>query len=330
MTAHLTENMAGTRDLAAVELTLRVADRRLGAAGVVVLEFENPSDEPLPQWSPGAHIDLVLGPGLVRQYSLCGDPAERGSWRIAVLRELSGRGGSARVHDSVHAGNLVTVRGPRNHFTFEAAERYVFIAGGIGITPLLPMIAAAESTGADWILHYGGRSRSTMAFVDDLEAQYGPRVRVRAMDAGGPLDLDAVLGTPCRDTLVYCCGPEGLLAAVEQRCLSWPSGALHVERFAARPTDPSAVDTPFEVKLAATGITLEVPVDRTLLEVVRGAGVAVPSSCEEGTCGTCETTVLAGCPDHRDSLLTDEEKEAGETMMLCVSRCLGTRLVLDL
>ncbi len=169
-----------------------------------------------------------------------------------------------------------------------------------------------------------------MAFVDDLEAQYGPRVRVRAMDAGGPLDLDAVLGTPCRDTLVYCCGPEGLLAAVEQRCLSWPSGALHVERFAARPTDPSAVDTPFEVKLAATGITLEVPVDRTLLEVVRGAGVAVPSSCEEGTCGTCETTVLAGCPDHRDSLLTDEEKEAGETMMLCVSRCLGTRLVLDL
>lgn len=313
-----------------LDLQLCVADRRVAADGVVVVTLEDAAGAPLPPWSPGAHVDLLLAPGLVRQYSLCGDPSDARRWQVAVLHEPSGRGGSAHVHDRLDVGSAVQVRGPRNHFLLVEAPRYIFIAGGIGITPLLAMIAAAQAAGADWVLHYGGRSRASMAFLAELEALYGTRVALRTMDVDGPLDLDAALGSARADTLVYCCGPEGLLAAVEQRCASWPAASLHVERFAARPLDPNAVDRPFEVQLATTGVQLTVPADRTLLEVVREAGVVVPSSCEEGTCGTCETVVLAGRPDHRDALLTEAEKLANETMMLCVSRSLDGRLVLDL
>ncbi|PRX43884.1 ferredoxin-NADP reductase [Prauserella shujinwangii] len=312
------------------ERELVLAHREPVADGVVCLTLRAPDGGPLPAWAPGAHLDLLLAEGLERQYSLCGDPADTGAYTVAVLREPEGRGGSAFVHDRLAEGDTVRVRGPRNHFPLEASARYLFLAGGIGITPIVPMVAEAEARGADWLLVYGGRSRSSMAFADALAAEYGDRVRLHPLDECGPLPLDEVLGTPHPGTAVYCCGPEPLLAAVEQRCVAWGPGALHVERFAPKADADAGPRVAFEVELAVSGRTLPVPPGRSILEVVEDAGVPVLSSCREGTCGTCETEVRAGVPDHRDSLLTDEERAAGETMMICVSRSCGPRLVLEL
>ncbi|MGW0816298.1 PDR/VanB family oxidoreductase [Streptomyces viridiviolaceus] len=304
-----------------------VVDRRETAAdGVLVLTLRHPLGEPLPGWEPGAHVDVVLGPGLERQYSLCGDPADRSVWRIAVLREPEGRGGSVRLHDQVGVGDKVRVRGPRNHFRLEPAARYRFVAGGIGITPILPMLAAAEESGAEWTLLYGGRSRRSMAFAGELE-RYGDRVTIAPEDESGLLDLGPVLDDVSDGTLVYCCGPGPLLDAVEELC---PPGILRVERFRPKERERSDADTEFEVELARSGRTVTVAPDVSVLDAVRAAGVEVLYSCTEGTCGTCETDVVEGTPDHRDSVLTDEERAAGETMLICVSRCRGKRLVLDL
>jgi ferredoxin-NADP reductase len=307
------------------EAELVIGERKLAADGVLALTLRHPLGEELPVWEPGAHIDVVLGPGLERQYSLCGDPADRGGWRIAVLREPDGRGGSAHVHEHLGQGDKVRVRGPRNHFRLEPAPRYRFIAGGIGITPILPMLATAEAAGAEWTLLYGGRTRRSMAFTEEL-GRFGDRVTVAPQDETGLLDLASVLGDAPDGTLVYCCGPGPLLDAVEERC---PSGVLHVERFQPKEQE-TGDDTEFEIKLAQSGRTLTVPPDVSVLDAVRSAGVEVLYSCTEGTCGTCETDVLEGEPDHRDSVLTDEERDCGETMMICVSRCRGKRLVLDL
>ena len=315
------------------EADLVVSARSEEAAGVVSLTLRHPSGDPLPVWEPGAHVDLLLPGGLTRQYSLCGDPVDRAAWQVAVLREPAGRGGSSHVHDQLTEGAAVRVRGPRNHFALRAALRYLFIAGGIGITPVLPMLAAAEAAGADWTLLYGGRSRDSMAFLDRLaELDPGGRVRVAPQDETGLLDLASYLGEPAPDTLVYCCGPGPLLDAVEQQCggSDWPSGTLHVERFTARAVDPDAVSESFELVLRQSGLTLSVPSDRSILSAVQDAGVQVLYSCTEGTCGTCETEIVEGEADHRDSVLTAEEQAANETLMICVSRCRGSRLVLDL
>jgi ferredoxin-NADP reductase len=317
------------------ERELVVAHKATAADGVIVLDLREPAGAPLPGWQAGAHIDLLLRPGLVRQYSLCGDPAEAWTWRIAVLRDTSGRGGSRYVHDSLPEGCAVRARGPRNHFALEPAGRYLFIAGGIGITPILPMLAAAEAAGTPWTLTYGGRTRASMAFRDELRSRYGDRVVLQPQDELGLLDLDELLGEPSAGTLVYCCGPEPLLAAVESRCARWPEGALHVERFAPRPAElepagPAAAAEAFEVELARSGMLIRVSAETSILRAVEAAGVQVLSSCTEGICGTCETAVLGGVPDHRDSLLTPAERAAGDTMMICVSRSATPRLVLDL
>jgi ferredoxin-NADP reductase len=307
-----------------------VVDRRTMATDdVVALQLRATGPEALPEWSPGAHIDLVGPTGITRQYSLCGDTSDRHTWRIAVLREEAGRGGSAAIHETLREGDPVRVRGPRNHFHLAASPRYLFIAGGVGITPLLPMIAQAEASGADWRLVYGGRTRTSMAFRDELAA-YGDRVLLQPQDEVGLLHLDGFLTTPQPETLVYSCGPEALLTAVEQRCSGWPSGALRLERFAPEVIERSGEERAFEVVLERHGVTVTVPPDRSILEAVVEAGVNVLSSCQEGTCGTCETAVLEGTPEHRDSVLTPEEQAANEFMMICVSRCRGERLVLDL
>lgn len=299
------------------------------ADGVVALVLEDPQGRLLPPWEPGAHVDLLLDGAPTRQYSLCGDPRDRASYRLGVLRDPAGRGGSVHVHDRLAVGDTVRVRGPRNHFPLAPAPAHLFIAGGIGITPILPMLAAAERAGTPWRLVYGGRHRASMAFLEELSA-YGDRVSVQPQDEVGLLDLDALLGEPVPGTAVHCCGPEPLLAAVEQRCAGWPPGSLHVERFAPRPqTDPVPAEA-FEVELAKTGLVLTVPPDRSILEVVEQAGVGVLSSCSEGTCGTCETAVLDGTPDHRDSVLDESERAAGDCLMICVSRSCSPRLVLDL
>jgi ferredoxin-NADP reductase len=209
------------------------------------------------------------------------------------------------------------------------APRYVFIAGGIGITPILPMAEAAQAAGADWKMLYGGRSRGSMAFLDQLSG-YGERVRLCPQDEAGLLPLESILARPQNDTLVYCCGPEPLLRAVEQLCESWPRGSLHIERFAAKAikAEPGG-DREFEVVLQRSGLTLTVPADRSILDAVEGARVGnVLSSCRNGICGTCEVGVLEGSPDHRDSVLTEAEQE--DAMMICISRSHSPRLVLDL
>ncbi|MFJ2813062.1 MULTISPECIES: PDR/VanB family oxidoreductase [unclassified Streptomyces] len=295
------------------------------ADDVLVLTLRHPLDDTLPDWEPGAHIDVLLGPGLERQYSLCGDPTDRTQWRVAVLREAAGRGGSAYVHGQLGPGDKVRVRGPRNHFRLEPAPAYRFVAGGIGITPILPMLAAAQASGAAWTLLYGGRTRRSMAFTGEL-GRYGERVTVAPQDECGLLDLASALDDLPAGALVYCCGPGPLLDAVEERC---PQGRLRVERF--RPKDrPDGENGSFEVELARSGRSVAVAPEVSVLDAVRAAGVEVLFSCTEGTCGTCETDVLDGEPDHRDSVLTDEERASGETMMICVSRCRGGRLVLDL
>ncbi|MFI6344352.1 PDR/VanB family oxidoreductase [Streptomyces sp. NPDC050560] len=309
-----------------------VARRETVADGVVRLTLTRPDGAPVPPWKPGAHVDLLLGPGLERQYSLCGDPGDRSALRVAVLREPDGRGGSRHVHETLTEGAAVGVRGPRNNFPLVTADRYLFVAGGIGITPLLPMIAEVAASCTPWRLVYGGRTRASMAFATELTAMYGDLVELCPQDETGLLDLAALL-TPAReDTAVYCCGPEPLLAAVEERCAGWPQGALHTERFAPKPADASATagDGSFEVELTASGLTLTVPPGRSVLETVEEAGVPVLSSCREGICGTCETDVVAGEVDHRDSLLTPEERAANDIMFICVSRCRSGRLVLDL
>ncbi|MET7594436.1 PDR/VanB family oxidoreductase [Streptomyces sp. NPDC005481] len=308
------------------ETEVVVARRESVADGVLALTLRRPDGAELPAWEPGAHIDVVLGPGLERQYSLCGDPADRHGWRIAVLREPAGRGGSDHVHARLGEGDGVRVRGPRNHFPLEPAPRYRFVAGGIGITPILPMLAAAERAGAEWTLLYGGRTHASMAFTGEL-ARYGDRVRIVPQDESGLLDLAGGLAGPPDGTLVYCCGPGPLLDAVEELC---PAERLRVERFSPKTPEVAGEDGPFEVVLERSGRTLTVTAGVSVLDAVRAAGVEVLYSCTEGTCGTCETDVLEGVPDHRDSVLTEEERAAGETMLICVSRCRGKRLVLDL
>ncbi|GCD96008.1 PDR/VanB family oxidoreductase [Embleya hyalina] len=309
-------------------MQLSVRQIRWEAAGVVSLILVDPLGQDLPGWQPGAHIDLTVGDGSVRQYSLCGDPADRKSYRVGVLREADGRGGSRFIHDELRVGALIDAAGPRNHFPFDPPSRIRFVAGGIGITPLLPMIREAECRGLDWKLTYGGRSRASMAFLDELDSS---RVHVHPADEAGPIDLDTALGDPCGDTAVYTCGPGRLLDAVEERASSWPRGALHLERFSAPPAAvPVAGDVPFEVVAKRTGITVNVPADGTILKALEDAGVSTLSSCSEGICGACETLVVEGEPDHRDHVLTEEEKQSGEYIMICVSRACTKRIVLDI
>lgn len=314
----------------AVELDLVVARRTDEAHGVVSLELRRPDGGPLPRWTPGAHIDLVLTSGLIRQYSLCSTPLDRQMWRVSVLHVPDGRGGSGQIHDTVHEGTTVRVRGPRNRFPLLFAPSYLFIAGGIGITPILPMLEQAERQGSDWELVYGGRSLQSMAFRDELVKRYPSRTRLLPHDQTGKLDLDAFLGTPRPGALVYCCGPESLLSAVEERCAAWPDGTLHLERFAAdEPVSPLRTEA-FQVELAKTGITVTVPPDSSALEAIEKAGIEVSSSCRKGTCGVCRTDVLNGTVDHRDSVLTPQQQRAHDTMMICVSRAACPRLVLNL
>ncbi|MEW2355675.1 PDR/VanB family oxidoreductase [Spirillospora sp. NPDC029432] len=299
------------------------------AEGVVQLEFADPAGAELPAWKPGAHLTLHLPNGQAREYSLCGDPADRYRYAVAVQRDAASRGGSACVHDRLRVGETIEVDGPKNNFALEDAPAHVLIAGGIGVTPVKAMAEALAERGGDWRLFYCGRSRAGMAFTGTLERLAGGTVTLHADDeCGGPPDLDKVLADLPDGALVYCCGPEPLLAAVEA-AIDDPA-RLRVERFRApqAPAAGTAADAPFDVVCGGRRFTVRP--GASILDTLREGGLQVPSSCEEGVCGTCETRVLAGEPDHRDHLLTDDERAAGESMMLCVSRSRGPELVLDL
>ena len=311
---------------------LRVAEVRDVSDCVRSFRLVAPTSERLPSWRPGAHLELVLPSGLVRHYSLCGDPGYETEYEIAVLREPQSRGGSAEMHDHVRAGDELTLRGQRNHFGLDPASAYLFIAGGVGITPILPMVRAAARQGARWRLVYGGRSRSSMAFLDRIAVYGHQAVDVVPQDERGLPELAREIRAVSGDTLIYACGPEGLLQAVESACAdAGRSDSLRLERFAAS-GEPSPVgqDTAFEVELRSSGQVVAVPVGTTILEAVRTVLPGTLSSCEEGFCGTCETRILDGTPEHRDTVLSDEERAANETMMICVSRAACPRLVLDM
>ena len=330
MTASQEAPPSATTVLREFEADLTVTAVGDAAEGVKTITLASPDGTALPAWSPGAHIDVLLDDDLTRQYSLCGDSSDDASWRIGVLAAPGSRGGSVRVH-ALKSGDTVRVRGPRNHFPLVGASSYQFIAGGIGITPILAMIAEAEAAGASWDLLYGGRQRASMAFLGELERYGQDRVTISPQDERGHLDLAACLGTPRPGTLVYCCGPEGLLTAVEKACAAWPACSLHIERFAPKAvTAAGGSADAFELVLQRSGLTLQVPPDKSVFDVVSGAGVSVLGSCFEGVCGTCEQAVIDGDVDHRDSILSDEEREANEYMMICVSRCRSARLTLDL
>ena len=310
-----------------VEQVSRVADE------IVCLRLSALDGLPLQRWTPGAHIDVECGSSdLTRQYSLCGDPSESHILQVAVLQEARGRGGSAWIHQNVKAGDKIKIRGPRNHFRMdESARRLIFIAGGIGITPVSAMARRAASLGIPYEFHYSGRKRSSMAFIDQLVELHGDRLRLYPDDEGERNNLEALLAAPVPGAKIYACGPIQMLSALEKACAHWPDNSLQTEHFVARtePLDP-AHEHGFDVELKDSGITISVPPDQTLLQVLRDANIDVQSDCEEGLCGSCEVRVLSGKVDHRDVVLTRAERESHTRMMTCCSRACGSKLVLEL
>jgi len=315
-------------------LTLTVAGRRVVAhdENVVALTLAASDGSPLPRWHPGAHLDLHLPSGRVRQYSLCGDPARRNEYRIAVRRIPGGGGGSIEVHDRLPVGSTVTSSGPRNAFPLAVpgygspTRRLRFIAGGIGITPILPMLGTAKHLGVDWSMIYVGRSADSIPFLDEIR-RFGDRIEIRTDDVDGIPTADELLGQCADGTTVYACGPADMLTSVRQRLTGRDNVELHFERFAAAPV----VDgEPFTVTVTSTGAEVMVAADETLLTALARAGVPAAYSCQQGFCGTCRTRVLNGVVQHRDTLLTAPERHSG-TMLTCVSRAAaGEHLTLDL
>jgi ferredoxin-NADP reductase len=321
---------SGTAALDEPAIEVEIVEKTQASSDIVTLVVRAPSGDELPAWSEGAHIDLVLPNGMSRQYSLCGAVDDRTTYRIGILRDPASRGGSAFVHDELSVGDRVVVRGPRNHFQLVPSPKYVFIAGGIGVTPLIPMALEAQRAGAEFQFVYCARNRGAMAFLGELEDRLGERLIVNADDEMGLFDLDGYFREPRLGTLVFACGPAPFLDATVRATNGWPSGSIHFERFEPLQFDQTT-NVEFTVELAQSGKVLDVPADASLLSVLTDNGVRVLSSCTEGTCGTCEVAVLGGGPiDHRDAVLSDEEQVSGEMMMVCVSRCAGGRLLLDL
>ena len=293
---------------------------------MVSLILSSEDYEELPSWKPGAHVEVKL-PGYTRHYSLCGKTGDRSTYRLGILREAAGHGGSAYIHDNLHVGTELIVGPPKNQFALMPAPEYLFIAGGIGITPILPMIDQVEQEGRRWRLVYGGRTRSSMAFLDEV-AGHGHKVTIAPQDEAGLLDLASVLRAPC-DAKIYCCGPAPLLEAVESASAHWPEGSLVVERFGARAGNPDA-DHAFDVDCIESGITVHVAEDQSMLDALSDAGIDTNYDCRGGTCGSCELDLLEGLADHRDVIQSAAEREEGALIFPCVSRALGARLVVDI
>lgn len=302
------------------------------ATGVVSLTLVRPDGGELPVWTAGAHIDLHFSSGgidYVRQYSLCGPASDRHRWQIAVHRAPDSRGGSSHIHQRFAQGLGVRVTGPRNNFPLVGAQRYLFIAGGIGITPILAMIESLPSKGPDWRLLYCGRSLESMAFTERLRQLGTDNVTLHESDRNGVADIDSLIAASHPETAIFCCGPESLLNAVQDICARRSIGTVHFERFSRRSDVAENSATTFEVEFAKSGVVATVPPERSILEIAEEHGVEIESSCQEGVCGSCETSVISGRPDHRDSVLTAKERAEGHSIMVCVSRSCTARLVLD-
>ncbi|SED58475.1 2Fe-2S iron-sulfur cluster-binding protein [Ruania alba] len=295
---------------------------------VLVLDLSAADGGSLPAWSPGAHIELALPSGRVRHYSLCGNPREKYRYRIAVLAEAGGRGGSRELHEIATRGACLRMKALRNRFPLRYAPHYLFIAGGIGITAILPMITMVARRGGSYQAVYIGRDQAGMPFGSELAAV--PAVTMIGTSVAGRPEIAALVADLPAHTAIYCCGPESLTSAVRAAVAATSRDLpVHTERFTSTPvSNSSESDRPFEVTLARTGRTLQVPADDTLLNTLRRHGIARDSSCEQGWCGSCETTVVSGTPIHRDSILDADEHDDAGTMMICTSRATGT-VVLD-
>jgi phthalate 4,5-dioxygenase reductase subunit len=310
---------------------LRIADKRPAAAEIEFFELRDEKGGDLPPFTAGAHISVKTPSGELRKYSLCNDPQERDRYCIAVKREANGRGGSIDLIDNAKLGDEIEVSQPRNDFELIPAQQYIFVAGGIGITPILSMIRHIRVNGqGKFKLYYLTRSPEMTAFLDELKA---PELRGMVTihhDGGDPdkaFDLWPVLEKPGMAQL-YCCGPRGLMSAVRDMSGHWSSAKIHFEDFTPPGAMTTPEDVPFTIRLARSGAVLDVPVGQTILEVLRAHGHDVPSSCESGTCGSCRTKLIAGEVDHRDLALADYEK--ADNIMVCVSRAMGGEIILDL
>ena len=311
-------------------LPLRVTRVTWEAEGVVGVRLSAPDGSPLPPWEPGAYVEVRLPSGLTRQYSLCGDPQERRHYEIAVRLEAAGRGGSAEIHGTALVGRELVVTEVCNHFPLDTADEYLLIAGGIGITPLVPMARALAARGAEWAAVYCGRGAETMAFRHELAAACGDRVRFVDTATEPRPDLKALIGGLGPGAVVYCCGPNSLLDSVTEIC-EGAGTRCQTEHFGAATPQPDAeAGEEVELELRRSGRTVVAAPETTLLQAIRDAGVEIESDCEEGYCGTCETRILEGGPDHRDVVLSKAERASGRTFMPCVSRACGRKLVLDL
>ena len=308
---------------------LVVASRTAVCDEVISLRLTAPDGSSVPRWLPGAHLRIELPSGRARHYSLCGDPADAGGYTIAVRRIDAGGGGSAEIHDTVRPGTRLRAVGPRNGFPFGAEPVVLFIAGGIGITPLLPMVREAAALGLDWRLVYAGRSRSCMPFVSAVTAVDPARAEVLADDEAGGPDCASLISRAAPGTAVYCCGPPAMLDGVRRAALAAGRDTVRAFRFERFTAPPITDGRPFSLELRRSGTVLDVPPDRSALDVLRDHDPMIPYSCRQGFCGLCQQRVLAGRVDHRDLRLTDAERQAGD-MLVCVSRAPeGERLVLD-
>ena len=315
-------------------LNVRVERRTSEAEDICSYELVSVDGSPLPAFSAGSHIDVHVGPELVRQYSLCNPPHETHRYLIGVLRDPASRGGSRGMHEKIHAGAALTISAPKNHFPLVEAKRSLLLAGGIGVTPVLAMAEALSAKGADFEMHYCARSPERTAFRERIAASpFASRAHFH-YDSGAPeqkLDLAALLAGLDRETHIYFCGPAGFIDHVKAMAAAqkWPEAQLHLEYFGAAAVDTGG-DQAFEVKLASSGASYVVPAGATVMQVLRDAGVFVAASCEQGVCGTCLTRVLEGVPDHRDLYLTEEEQAANDQFTPCCSRSKSQTLVLDL
>jgi ferredoxin-NADP reductase len=300
-------------------MKLRVAEVRPAAGDVLRVAFEHPLRPELPAWTPGAHVDLRLPDGKVRQYSLCGDPADRSRYEVAIKREAGGRGGSLWAHANLSAGGIAHVSAPRNNFPLAAdAARHILVAGGIGVTPLAAMARALAAVGAEFTLHVCARSPADAPLLDDLRTVCGDRLRCWFSSEDRRFDV-GLIGAPEAGAHLYACGPQRLVDAVEAEAAArgWPAERVHVEHFAAT-LDENYKPEPFDARIASTGQVLHVPADRSLLGVLRENGFVMPSSCELGTCGSCECGYRDGTVIHRDVVLPLAKRQ--DRMMPCVSR----------
>jgi vanillate O-demethylase ferredoxin subunit len=317
------------------DLNVVVVGKTAEAQDICLLDLAAADGSALPAFSAGSHVDVHLPGGLVRQYSLCNDPAEPHRYQLGVLRDAASRGGSAAVHDALQVGQALRISAPKNHFGLAAgAHRHLLLAGGIGITPLLCMAERLARIGADFALHHCTRTAARTPFMPRLRASgFADRVHWHFDDgdAAQKIDLQALLGRPQDGTHVYVCGPQGFMDAVlgTARSAGWPGAQLHSEAFGAAPVQHDR-DAAFEVQLASSGRVVQVAAGQTVLRALADAGVEVMSSCEQGVCGTCLTRVISGTPDHRDQYLLPGEQAAGDQFLPCCSRAKSPRLVLDL